>query len=155
MSIDSPRSPAEASDRLVNLAAAGAGIAAIIYSANVVEGFVSEAVADFVGYGQIAMGLIILLAYLPALLYLKSRGGRGTGKHYTAGFFNTIMRKAIVNAFNLTIGFLIILSILSRTVLSHFTAESMVDLMIAFALATFSISFFVISRFSDEAGKEE
>ncbi len=149
------RSPAEASDSLVSLTAVGAGIAAIVYSANVIEVFASDTFADIVGYGQIIFGLLILLAYFPSLLFLKARGGRAAGKHSAGGFLYAIMQKAIIRAFNLTIGFLIVLSLLAHTVLSHFTAESMVDLVIAFALASFSISFLMINRFGDEVGNQE
>ena len=76
------------------------------------------------GYGQIGLGLIVLVVYLPALLLFKSRGGHAEGIRSAGGFMNAIMRKAASTAFNLTIGFVVALSILDRTVLSHFTAKS-------------------------------
>jgi hypothetical protein len=43
---------------------------------------------------------------------------------------------------------MIVLSLLERTVLARLSAETAVDLLITFALAAFSLSFFVINRFS-------
>ena len=146
--------PAEASDRLATLTAAAAGVAAMIYLANVAELFASGLLADLVGYGQIGLGLIVLVVYLPALLLFKSRGGHAEGIRSAGGFMNAIMRKAASTAFNLTIGFVVALSILDRTVLSHFTAKSAIDLVIAFALAAFSVSFFILNQFTSGLGDE-
>ena len=154
MSANGKHNPAEASDSLANLTAAAAGAAAIIFAVNVVEFFASETVGVWAGYGKIVVGLLIAAVYLPALSIFKMRGGRVDGMRSADGFLNAMIRRAASMAFNLTIGFLVALSLLKNIVLSHFTAEAIVDLAIAFALAAFSISFFVLNRSSDETGHE-
>lgn len=148
------KSPAEASDSLANLTAAAAGAAAIIFAGNVVEAFDIVVVGDWVGYAQIVLGLLIAAVYLPALLIFKTRGAQVDGMRPAEGFLNAMIRRAASMAFNLTVGFLVALSLLKNSLLSHFSAEAAVNLATAFALAAFSISFFVLNRFSDELGQE-
>ncbi len=158
MPFSRPRNSAEASDSLATLTAAGAGLAALVYSVNVVEVFVSEALADLLGYGQILLGLLLLLGYLPALLFLKSRGGRPTGRDSPEGFSNLSFRQATFSAFSLTMVFLIILNVLDNKILAQITAKTAIDLVIVFALTAFAASFFVIdnsSRASFDPGDEE
>lgn len=143
-----PNNSAEASDGLATLTAIGAGLAALVYSANVAEAFVTQAVADYLGYGQIIVGLVIALGYLPALIFLKSRGGQSTGVSAPEGFLNASFRQAAFSAFSLTMAFLIVLSVFDRTVLAQFTAKTAIDLVIVFALTAFAASFFVIQNFS-------
>lgn len=154
MSLFSPRSPAEAGDSLAGLTAVVAGIAAIIYAANVAEAFIDGGLAPIVGYGQIALGVLIVAFYLPVVLFLKSRRSSGGGAQSEEGFLNAVMRKATSTAFELTVAFAVLLGLMERTVLSHLTAKSVSDLVVAFALGAFAVSYFVFNRFSDENGAE-
>ena len=157
MSFINPSNSAEASDSLATLTAAAIALAALVYSVNVVEVFVSEATGDLLGHAQIAGALLILAVYGPLLVFLKSRGGRPAGKPSAGGSLNALFRQAGLTAFSLTLVFMIVLSVLNRSVLSHFSAEAAVDLVITFALAAFAVSFFIINRFSrfgDELGEE-
>lgn len=148
MSYLNPRNQSEASDSLANLTAAATGLAALVYSANVLDGFVSASAATFLGYGQIVGGLLILGVFGPLMFFFKSRGGRPTGKPAAEGYLQTLFRQAGLTAFSLTIVFMIALSIFDRTVLARVTSETAIDLVITFALAIFAISFFAINRFS-------
>lgn len=148
MSFLNPRNPAEASDGLATLTAAATGLAALIYSVNVIEVFVSAATADLLGYAQIAGGVLIVAVFGPMLLFLKSRGGKPAGKPAGGGYLNALFRQAALTAFSLTLAFMIVLSIFDRTVLARLTAQTAIDLVITFALAIFAISFFIIDRFS-------
>lgn len=154
MSLFSPRSPAEADDSLAGLTAVGAGAAAIIYAANVAETFIDGGLASIVGYGQIALGVLIVAFYLPAILFLKSRRSIAGGARSDEGFLNAVIRKATSTAFGLTVAFTVLLGLMEHTVLSRLTTESVTDLVVAFALGAFAISYFVINRFSDENGAE-
>jgi hypothetical protein len=49
MSVFNPRNSAEATDSLASVTAAATGLAAVVYSVNVVETFVSEPTADLLG----------------------------------------------------------------------------------------------------------
>ncbi len=143
-----PHNSAEASDTLATLTAWAASLAALVYSVNIAEVFVTEAVAAYLGYGQILFGLVILLGYLPALIFLKSRGGRPTGASSPEGFLNASFRQAAFSAFSLTIAFLIALSLFDRLILANVTAKTAIDLVVVFALAAFAASFLVIKNFS-------
>lgn len=142
-----PRNAAEASDLLATLTAAAAGLAALVQSVNVIEVFVSESTAGLLGYIQVVGIILILVVFAPMLILLKKRGGKAA-RHGAAGsYFGALLRQAASTAFSVTFAFLIVLSLFERRVLAHLSAETAVDLLISFALATFALSFFLTDRF--------
>lgn len=147
MSVLNPRNAAEASDGLATLTAAATGLAALVYSVNVVEVFVPEGTADLLGYLQIAGVVLILAVYAPLMIHLKVRGGRPAGGGTSGGYLDALYRQASLTAFSVTLVFMVVLSLFDQRVLAHLSAETAVDLLITFALAAFSLSFFVINRF--------
>lgn len=157
MSFLNPRNPAEASDFLATLTAAAAGLAALVYSVNVVEVFIPKGAADLLGHAQIAGALLILGVVAPLMIFLKIRGGRPAGRGTSGGYLDALYRQASLSAFSITLAFMIALKVLDRTVLAHFSAEAAVDLVITFALAAFAVSFFLINRFGriGEGGGED
>ena len=148
MSVLNSRNSAEASDSLATLTAAATGLAALVYSVNVVEVFAPEGAADLLGHVQMAGALLVIAGFGPLMIFLKSRGGRPAGRGTSGGYLDALYRQASLTAFSATLAFMIVLSLFERTVLVHLSAETAVDLLITFALAIFSASFFVINRFS-------
>jgi hypothetical protein len=149
MSFLNPRSAAEASDSLAGLTSAVLGLAAIVYSVNVIEIFVSQATADLLGRAQLAGGVLMILIYAPLLLFFKSRGGRPPGKPAQNSYLGTLFRQAALTAFSLTLVAMLVLSMLVDRVFEQMSAETAIDLMITFALAIFALAFFVINRLGD------
>lgn len=155
MSVINPRNSAEATDGLATLTAGATGVAALIFALDFASVFVSEAAGAVFGYVRIAGGVLIAGAYLPLLIVLKRRGGQPAGRATSPGYLSALFRQAALTAFSLTIAFLVLLSIFGESFLARFSAERSIDLMLAFGLASFSLSFFVINRFSrlgEEAG---
>jgi len=155
MSLVNPRNPAEATDGLATLTACATAVAALIYALNVASVFVPEGAADVFGYVQIGGAVLIGAAYLPLLIVLKLRGGQPAGRGTSPGYLSALFRQAGFTAFSLTIAFLVLLSVFGESFLTRFSAERSIDLMLAFGLASFSLAFFVINRFSrlgEEAG---
>lgn len=151
MSFLNPRSGAEASDSLASLTAAALGLAAVIYSVNVAETFVSASTANLLGNVQIIAAAGLVLGYLPLLIYFKSRGGRPAGKPEEDSYLSSLFRQASLTAFSVTLGFMLALSIIGDGLLEQMTAETAVDLAITFAMAVFALSFFVINRLTGAA----
>lgn len=149
MSFLNPRSAAEASDSLAGLTSAVLGLAAIVYSVNVIEIFVSQATADLLGQAQLAGGVLMISIYAPLLLFFKSRGGRPPGKPAQNSYLGTLFRQAALTAFSLTLVAMLVLSMLVDRVFEQMSAETAIDLMITFALAVFALAFFVINRLGD------
>lgn len=144
MSILNPRNAAEASDALATLTAAASGLAAVVYSVNVLEVFVSGRTAELLGHVPMAGVILIVGVFAPMLILLKRRGAvQGAGGSY----FSALFRQASLTAFSVTLAIMIVLSLLERRVLAHLSAENAVDLLISVALATFALSFFLIDRF--------
>jgi len=152
MSFLNPQSGAEASDSLATLTAATVGLAALVYSVDVIESFVSVSTADLLGSAQLVGGLLIVIAFIPLLVFFKARGGRPAGKPGQDSFLSVLFRQAALTAFSLTLVFMIVLSVLENRVLSKISAETAIDLVITFALAIFAVSFFVINRFGQDRG---
>ncbi|MDT8342101.1 MAG: hypothetical protein RQ751_11370 [Longimicrobiales bacterium] len=148
MSILNPRSPAEARDVLATLTAAAVGVAALVYSVNVLEVFVPEGTAHVLGLAQIAGAVLILAVYAPMLVRLKRRGGRPEGNDSAGGsYLQAVFRQASSTAFSVLLVVLVVLSLLERTVLAHLTAGTAVDLIITLALTVLSLSYFFVNRF--------
>ncbi|PWE17524.1 hypothetical protein DDZ18_07585 [Marinicauda salina] len=147
MSIFNPRNPAEATDGVATLTAAGTAVVAFIFSLNVAEDFISSASGDLIKYLQIGGAALIVTVFAPLLINLKIRGGKPAGRGSSGGYLSALFRQAALTAFSLMVAFLVGLSIMDRTVLSRLSAESTVDLIITFALAMFALSFFIINRF--------
>lgn len=146
MSFFNPKSAAEASDSLAGLTSGVMGLAAIVYSINVIETFVSPATANLLGTAQMAGGVAILVIYLPFLILFKSRGGRPAGKPAQDSYLGAMFRQAALTAFSLTLAGMLALSMLGGRLLEHMSAETAIDLAITLALAVFAASFFVINR---------
>lgn len=147
MSVLNPRNAAEASDTLATLTAAATGMAALVYSVNVIEVFVSDGTAELLGHVQLAGGILLVAVFAPILILLKRRRGRAAGRRDDESYFGALGRHATSTAFAGTLAFMILLGLLERRVLAHLTAETAVDLLISFALAMFALSFFLIDRF--------
>jgi hypothetical protein len=148
MSIINPRNSAEATDGLATLTACATAVAALIFALNFASVFVSEAATAVFGYVQVAGGVLIAATYLPLLIVLKLRGGQPAGRGTTPGYLSARFRQAGLTAFSLTVAFLVLLSVFGEPFLAHFSADQSIDLMLAFGLASFSLAFFVINRFS-------
>ena len=148
MTFLNPRNPAEATDGLATLTAGATAVAALIYALNAASAFVSEGAADVLVYVQIAGAVLIAAVYLPLLVILKLRGGQPAGRGTSPGYLSALFRQAGLTAFSLTIAFLVLLSVFGESFLAHFSADKSIDLMLAFGLASFSLAFFVINRFS-------
>lgn len=147
MSVLDPRNAAEASDILATLTAAASGLAALVYSVNVIEVFVSDGTAELLGHIQLAGGILLVAVFAPTLILLKRRRGRVAGRGDDESYFGALGRQATSTAFAITLAFMVLLSLLERRVLEHLSAETAVDLIISFALAMFALSFFLIDRF--------
>lgn len=142
----STSSSAEAKDRLATATALATAMAAITYSLNVVTLYVTESTAGILDKVQLAGGFLIVAIFLPLFLFLKSRIRQDQASS-SEGFIGAVFRKSGFAAFGITLMGMVILSMLNETLLSQITAETAVDIIITFALAIFSVSFFIISRF--------
>lgn len=156
MSILKPRNGAEASDALATLTAAATGLAALVQLVNVIEVFVSEGTAELLGHFQLAGVILIIAVFAPLWILLKKSAGRASRRGASGGYLSAVVRQASGTAFSVTLAFMILLSLLDRTVLAHLSAETAVDLLISFALAMFALSFLFTDRFSHlDAGAGE
>jgi len=156
MSFLNPRSGAEASDGIATLTAIGMAVAALIFALNVAEASVSASVNDLFDLLRIGAVIFILAVLAPLVIFFKLRGGRPAGRGTSPGYLSALFRQAALTAFSLTVLFLVFLTVLGEPILAQLSAERSVDLILAFALASFSLAYFVINRFSrlgEEAGE--
>lgn len=142
-----PGSRAEVTDRVADLTALAAGLAALIYVIGVVEPYVPSAAAGLLDIVQLVAGIVILAGYLPLLTYFKTRfGGEPINPWKSDGFIGAVVKRAGFTAFSLLILFMVVLTTLEKTVLSRISAAILLDGVIAFALLAFSIAFLAFSR---------
>lgn len=147
MSFMNPRNPAEACDSLVTLTAAAMALVALLQSANVIEFFAPEAVTGLLGTAQSAGAVLVVGVFGPLFIFLKFRGATPAAKSSSGGYIGALLRQTALSAFSATIAFMVMLSVLGERVLSRFTAEVALDLVISFAFGSFAVSFFIINRF--------
>ena len=147
MSYFKPGNNAEATDRLADLTGLAVGLVALTKVIAVVENYVSPGAMEALDTVQLVGGLLILAVYLPLLIYFKTRFGIVTMNPWKSdGFIASVLKQAGLTAFSVLLIAMVFLSMLDNTVLSHVSAEILLDGLIAAALAAFSVAFFAYSR---------
>lgn len=139
-----PKSRADIADRLASLTGLAMGLAGLIKAAGVVQALTEGPVAAWFDVVQIVGGVLILTGFLPLFYLMKARAGGSAESTWKGdGFIATQFQRAGITAFVSTVLALVLLSLLENLVLSRLTAEILVDGVLAFALISFSFSFFL------------
>lgn len=141
-----PKSRADIADRLASLTGLATGVAGLIYAAGVVQALTDGPVAAWFEMAQLVGAVLIIAAFLPLFYVMKARAGDAARSAWKDDGFTALQfQRAGITAFATTVVMLVFVSTLETLVLSRITTEVLVDSVLAFALLTFSVSFFLHS----------
>lgn len=147
-------------ERFMQRTALGVFLLALRYGMTAAGPLLGEELMALVRYLQLALSLLIVLLVLPAFWhYLKLRRQRRADCANPDSFVLEMFRRAALIAFSYSFVLLVLLDLVSRKSLVYLSAPLVINLVLSFMLAVFSISFYLLSRLDepddDEPNDEE
>ena len=144
--------PAQIIDSFMQRTALGGFLLALAYAMSAAMLVTSPEVAEVLDNLQLGLGILVILVVFPAFLRIvKLRRRSGSDCEETDGYIVAMFKKASTNAFSLTFVFLIIMQVVTEKIQTGLPASFFVDIILAFTLGVFSITFFMLVRsVSDE-----
>ena len=150
MSDRKPLSSAQFVDRFMTRTATGVLLVSLAYAATTVEYFAPETLAFYLDKLALILGLLAVVIVFPQFVQLiRRRTKLGIGKNEPEGFVIEVYKRAAERAFSLTFIFLLFMDVMTDRGLAGLPAEVVVETIIAFSLAIFSLSFFIFNRAFD------
>ncbi len=146
MSYLTPRTSAEAVDRLSWLTGLGAGLASLIYALSAAEALASPDMAVAIDWIAKGAAIVLIGAFLPLFIWFKRRAGAPSMNPVKAdSFLANALRKAGFTAFALTLLGTILLSLMDNLILSRITPEIALDFVVAGSLMIFALAFVIFA----------
>ena len=139
--------PAQIIDSFMQRTALGVFLMALAYSMSAAMLVASPKVAEVLDNVQLGLGILVLLIVFPAFLRIvKLRRRTGSDCEETDGYIVAMFRKASAKAFSLTFVFLVVMQVVTEKLQTGLSASFFVNVILAFTLGVFSITFFILVR---------
>ena len=148
--------PAQIVDSFMQRTALGGFLLALAYAMSAAMLVTSPEVAEVLDNLQLGLGILVILVVFPAFLRIvKLRRRSGSDCEETDGYIVAMFKKASTNAFSLTFVFLIIMQVVTEKIQTGLPASFFVDIILAFTLGVFSITFFMLVRSDSDETEDD
>ena len=148
--------PAQIIDSFMQRTALGGFLLALAYAMSAAMLVTSPEVAEVLDNLQLGLGILVILVVFPAFLRIvKLRRRSGSDCEETDGYIVAMFKKASTNAFSLTFVFLIIMQVVTEKIQTGLPASFFVDIILAFTLGVFSITFFMLVRSDSDETEDD
>ncbi len=149
-------SPAQTLEKFMQRTAIGTFLLAISYTIGTAEYLVSEELADTLNMLQKPLGLLVILLVAPAVWSMARIGAfkARPGCDEPESFVKEMLARASTLAFSITFVTLLALQVLSGKVFADQPPAFFIGIALMVSLYVFSISFFVLSRETEDDDDE-
>jgi hypothetical protein len=148
--------PAQIIDSFMQRTALGGFLMALAYAMSAAMLVTSSDLAEVLDKLQLGLGILVILVVFPAFLRIvKLRRRSGSDCEETDGYIVAMFKKASTNAFSLTFVFLIIMQVVTEKIQTDLPASFFVDIILAFTLGVFSITFFMLVRSDSDETEDD
>jgi hypothetical protein len=150
-------SAAEFVDAFMWRIALAVGLVSLAYASSALTFVVADSVSYYLDKVNLVLGLAAVALILPQFLKMARHKARNLSSTMEPeGFVVDAYKRAAEKAFSFTFIFLIFLDIMIENVWANLPAEFLINVIVSFSLATFSLSFFFFSRsHSDEDAEDD
>lgn len=151
-----PLSTAQTIEKFMQRTAMGTFLLAVSYSVGIAEYLVSEEAAATLNLIQKPLGILVILIVAPAVWSLIRIGAfrPKPGCAEPESFVKDMLARASTLAFSITFVTLLALQVLSEKLFTDQPPAFFIQIALMVSLYVFSVSFFVLSRDTDDDGND-
>jgi len=146
-----PVNPAQVVDQFMQRLAVGVGLLSLKHAGNAAQYLVSDTVRHWIGWGNTALSVLIVLILFPAFLrYVRLRRSGTEVCIKSDGYLSHMFKEATTHAFSATFITLIALVLITQKILQDMPAAFFLNIAVAVCIGSLAVSYFFLTRDTDD-----
>jgi len=146
-----PFNSAQMADKMLTRTALGVGILTLAYIIEVSEYFLSGTISRVLSYIQLGLVLVVFIVLFPTFInFMKMKAKHKHACSEVEGYLSTTFNHAASTSFRWTFIFLLCVELVTKKASFDLPLPFYVELIIAFTLGIFSLTFYLLIRRDNE-----
>ena len=146
-----PINPAQVVDQFMQRTVIGVALLATKHAGNAVQYLVSDRVSHWIGWGNNAISLMIVLLLFPAFFrYFRLRRTNPSVCIKSDGFLSQMFKEAAARAFAITFVTLLVMVLVTQKALQDLPAAFFLNIAVAVCIGSLAAAYFFLTRDTDD-----